>query len=116
MNLVVVLALTLTAGQSATGPASNFDTLREGATEVESLRRTVTTLVGLCDVGDPNEQRDCKRGLAKKAKTLRQQGDVYLYLGPQERGLRFEWRDGGVSLRPVGGSQGVPPSGMPFPG
>ena len=83
MNTALAITLSLTFS------AADFEAAKEGANEVESTKEVVTTLVGLCDVGDQIERAMCRKGLMTKAKKLRKQ-QHYLYLGPQERGLRFE--------------------------
>jgi hypothetical protein len=83
MNTALALTLSLTFA------AGDFDAAKEKAVEVESLKTAVTTLVGLCEVGDQFERAQCRQGLATKAKEMRKSSH-YLYLGPQDRGLMFE--------------------------
>lgn len=72
-----------------------FDAAKSKATEIESLKKTVSALAGVCDVGDQLERADCKRTMKTKAAKIRKAGDVYLYLGRVEDGLRFEGERGG---------------------
>lgn len=80
MNPIVLSLLMLTS-------ASHFDGMKNRAEEVQSLRKTVTTILGVCDAGDVFEKQECKQTLkARRAKFVTGKS-FYLYMGAQEQGL-----------------------------
>jgi len=70
--------------------SGDFDADKKSALPIESLRKTVTTVIGVCDAGDGFERQECKKALKQKRAKYTDAKSLYLYLGAQERGLRSD--------------------------
>lgn len=89
MLVPVALALPLLAAAPA------FDDAKAKATPVESLKKTVSALVGDCSGADFETAIECQENLQAEAKKLRK-GTYSVYFGPGNESLvRYEGLKGG---------------------